>query len=92
MRKRITYTLITLFALLAMRTESHAQQDAMYSQYMFNSLAINPAYAGSRESIYAMALLRRQWLGISGAPKNADAQPANRDAKPPVRFRVECDQ
>lgn len=41
----------------------------MYSQYMFNSLAINPAYAGSRNVLSATALFRSQWTGIAGAPK-----------------------
>ena len=46
-----------------------AQQDAMYTQYMFNTLAINPAYAGSRNVTSATALFRNQWTGIEGAPK-----------------------
>jgi len=41
----------------------------MYSQYMFNTLAINPAYAGSRNVLSATALFRNQWTGIDGAPK-----------------------
>lgn len=46
-----------------------AQQDHMYSNYMFNTLSINPAYAGSREALNATALYRRQWLGgVEGAP------------------------
>lgn len=49
--------------------QSFAQQDAMYSQYMFNTLAINPAYAGSRNVLSATALLRKQWVGIDGAPQ-----------------------
>lgn len=48
-----------------------SQQNAMYSQYMFNTLAINPAYAGSRNVISATGLLRKQWSGISGAPETA---------------------
>ncbi|HKG07653.1 MAG TPA: type IX secretion system membrane protein PorP/SprF, partial [Pedobacter sp.] len=40
-----------------------------YSQYMFNTLAINPAYAGSRNVVSATALFRNQWTGIDGAPK-----------------------
>lgn len=48
---------------------SFGQQDAMYSQYMFNTLAINPAYAGSRNVVSATALYRSQWLGIKGAPE-----------------------
>lgn len=46
-----------------------AQQDVMYTQYMFNTLAINPAYAGSRGVSTATALYRKQWLGIDGAPE-----------------------
>lgn len=60
--------LITLA--LGMFTASHtfAQQEAMYSQYMFNTLAINPAYAGSRDVLSMSAMLRYQWLGLDGAP------------------------
>jgi type IX secretion system PorP/SprF family membrane protein len=49
-------------------TVSHAQQQATFSQYMFNGLAINPAYAGSHEVLSATALLRYQSLGLPGAP------------------------
>lgn len=48
--------------------ESKAQQEPMYSQYMFNTVIINPAYAGSREALSATILYRNQWLGIDGAP------------------------
>jgi type IX secretion system PorP/SprF family membrane protein len=46
----------------------HAQQDPQYSQYMFNPLAYNPAYAGSQGSLSGTLLLRRQWMGIDGGP------------------------
>lgn len=46
----------------------NAQQDAIYSQYMFNPFVINPAYAGSRHSISAVLLHRSQWVGMDGAP------------------------
>lgn len=49
--------------------ELRAQQDAQYSMYMFNGLALNPAYAGSRGVLSAMALYRHQWTGLEGAPK-----------------------
>lgn len=45
-----------------------AQQTATYSQYMFNTLAINPAYAGSHEALSITALGRFQNVGLSGAP------------------------
>ncbi|PIQ22459.1 MAG: hypothetical protein COW65_03080 [Cytophagales bacterium CG18_big_fil_WC_8_21_14_2_50_42_9] len=45
-----------------------AQQEPMYSQYMFNGLILNPAYAGSTEGLSAAALYRNQWVGVEGAP------------------------
>lgn len=46
-----------------------AQQDPQYSQYMFNTLVLNPAYAGSRNVISLTGLGRMQWVGIDGAPR-----------------------
>ncbi len=48
---------------------SNAQQDPMYTQYMFNTQTINPAYAGTWESVGFMALARNQWAGWNGAPE-----------------------
>ncbi len=48
---------------------SNAQQDPMYTQYMFNTQTINPAYAGTWESIGFMVLARQQWTGLEGTPK-----------------------
>lgn len=48
---------------------SNAQQDPMYTQYMFNTQTINPAYAGTWESVGFMALARNQWTGWNGAPE-----------------------
>ena len=45
-----------------------AQQKAMYTQYMFNALAINPAYAAVDEAMAVTALSRHQWTGFTGAP------------------------
>ncbi|OAQ38101.1 hypothetical protein A5893_14955 [Pedobacter psychrophilus] len=69
--KKIIYTSISFLMLLALTKETKAQQDAMYTQYMFNTLAINPAYAGSRNVISATALYRNQWTGYDGAPKTS---------------------
>lgn len=49
--------------------EVSAQQDPMYTQYMFNTQTINPAYAGTWESLGFTALARQQWSGIEGAPE-----------------------
>ena len=46
-----------------------AQQDPQYTMYMFNQMAVNPAYAGSRECLSATAHYRTQWTGIDGAPR-----------------------
>lgn len=55
-------------ASLAIATLMQGQQDPLYSQYMFNTLAINPAYAGSADVFTIMALSRHQWVGFDGAP------------------------
>jgi type IX secretion system PorP/SprF family membrane protein len=54
-------------------TSLFAQQDPIYSQYMFNKLAVNPGYAGSRELLTADILYRYQWVNIDGAPKTISA-------------------
>ncbi len=45
------------------------QQDAQYTQYMYNTLSVNPAYAGSRGVLSIAALHRSQWVGLDGAPR-----------------------
>lgn len=45
-----------------------AQQDPMYTMYMWNMMAIDPAYAGSADVLNVTALSRMQWTGIQGAP------------------------
>ncbi len=45
-----------------------AQQDPQFTQYMFNMLPLNPAYAGSAERVSIKALSRHQWVGFDGAP------------------------
>ena len=50
-------------------TTAIAQQDPMYSQYVFNGLIINPAYAGSHNVLSTTLLYRNQWVNIPGAPK-----------------------
>lgn len=57
-----------LFLALICAGETSAQQDAQYTQYMFNTMSVNPAYAGSRGQLSAAALYRAQWVGLEGAP------------------------
>jgi len=61
-------TKILLFALLFTGVLSYAQQDAQFTQYMYNTININPAYAGSRGALSMFGLYRTQWVGLDGAP------------------------
>ncbi|SER69471.1 PorP/SprF family type IX secretion system membrane protein [Myroides profundi] len=49
-----------------------AQQDPQYTQYMYNTNMINPAYAGSRGTLNVFGMYRTQWVGLDGAPKTAN--------------------
>lgn len=48
-----------------------AQQDPQYTQYMYNTQVVNPAYAGNRDVTSFGLLYRTQWVGLDGAPKTA---------------------
>jgi type IX secretion system PorP/SprF family membrane protein len=65
MKNKLIISVFLIFGFV----NTQAQQDAMYTQYMFNTLAINPAYAGSRNVLSATGLIRSQWVGIEGAPE-----------------------
>ncbi|BFP39686.1 type IX secretion system membrane protein PorP/SprF [Flavobacteriaceae bacterium GF1] len=60
---------LVLVSLLVLGFWSHAQQDAQYTQYMYNTVSVNPAYAGSRGHLSIAALYRSQWVGLDGAPE-----------------------
>ena len=55
--------------LLFVGARINAQQDAQYTQYMYNTVSVNPAYAGSRGHMSIAALHRSQWIGLDGAPQ-----------------------
>ena len=57
-----------LLSICSLGHRALAQQEAMYSQYMFNMLSVNPAYAGSRDVLSVTGLYRQNWIGIEGAP------------------------
>ncbi len=65
--------LLTLFAVIFLVTLGYGQQDAQYTQYMYNMNVINPAYAGSQGTLSIGLLGRSQWVGIDGAPKTLTA-------------------
>ena len=54
--------------LLFTGTIAFAQQMPQFAQYMFNTISINPAYAGSRETLSVVGLHRSQWVGANGGP------------------------
>jgi type IX secretion system PorP/SprF family membrane protein len=61
-------TKFLFFALMFSTLVSFAQQDAQYTQYMYNTINVNPAYAGSRGVMSIFGLHRTQWVGLDGAP------------------------
>lgn len=60
---------LTLAFALMIALDGQAQQDPHYTQYMYNMNIMNPAYAGSKESLSVGLLYRAQWVEIEGAPK-----------------------
>lgn len=63
MKTKLLILFFTLTSILAF-----SQQDSQYTQYMYNTININPAYAGSREILSTFLLHRNQWVGLDGAP------------------------
>lgn len=62
--KKIIFSICTLLVM----SQSLAQQDAMFTHYSFNTLAVNSGYAGSRDALTVTGLHRSQWVGFDGAP------------------------
>lgn len=85
--------LLIAFCLL-LSAKAMAQQDAQFSQYMFNGMYINPAYAGFKQNLNINAFYRTQWSGFEGAPKtmtlSVDAPIA--DNKMGLGFQVASDK
>lgn len=73
-----------------------AQQNIQFSQYVFNSLSVNPAYAGYKEEWFAQLALRAQWVGVEGAPQTGtisiDGIVDPRDRKMGLGFQVTSDK
>jgi type IX secretion system PorP/SprF family membrane protein len=67
--KYIIMRMLVILILLIASKSAFSQQDPMYTQYMFNTQVINPAYAGSWESFGFLALSRLQWVGFKDAPR-----------------------
>jgi len=69
MKKLLFLFVLTLVSVLT----SYSQQDPQYTHYMYNMNVVNPAYAGSRETLSIGLLGRTQWVGIDGAPQTITA-------------------
>jgi type IX secretion system PorP/SprF family membrane protein len=65
----IKKTILMLGLAIGLKESVQAQQSIQFSQYIFNSLSVNPAYAGYKEELFAQLALRTQWTGIKGAPQ-----------------------
>jgi type IX secretion system PorP/SprF family membrane protein len=62
--------ILLLIIITAAATSGLAQQEHQYTQFMYNKLPINPAYAGARGVPFITTIYRNQWMGFDGAPKS----------------------
>ena len=62
------FYVMSFLLLFGMINTGYAQQDAQYTNYMYNTIAVNPAYAGTRDVLSIFGLHRTQWVGLDGAP------------------------
>ncbi len=69
MKKFYSTFILAISIYIASITGVNAQQDPQYTQYMYNTVAINPAYAGNRGVTSIVGLHRSQWVGLEGAPR-----------------------
>ena len=67
MRKQFKYVVVVAF--IAISFSSLAQQDPQFTHYMYNTIAVNPGYTGSRGHLSVFGLHRSQWVGLEGAPR-----------------------
>lgn len=63
-------SLYKVFAILIclLSLEAYSQQRPQYTQYMYNTMTVNPGYTGSLGTFYGVGVYRAQWTGIEGAP------------------------
>lgn len=67
--RREKYVFILLLGTIFFSQFSFAQQESQYTQYIYNTMSINPAFTGARGRLSMIALYRNQWVGIEGAPQ-----------------------
>lgn len=61
--------LMFVLLFIVVTVDLYAQQNVQFSQYAFNGLSVNPAYAGYKDAWYLNTIYRQQWTGLPGAPK-----------------------
>ena len=66
---RNNFLILLLLISLFFSKKALSQQDPQYTQYMYNMNVVNPAYAGSKETLSITSLFRDQWTGIQGSPR-----------------------
>lgn len=81
MIRKFTYIFVFILALIVGH-KTFAQQDAQYSQFMFNRLSYNPAFAGSSDKICATLLGRNQWNQFGGGNVTSDLASVGRGSSP----------
>lgn len=64
---------LLLLSILFVAGNLTAQAEVQYSQFIFNKLAFNPGYAGSKDALTMGAIYRHQWQGVNGAPRTVSA-------------------
>lgn len=69
MQSIIIKTIGVVATALLLQTSLHAQQQVQYTQYMYNTMMVNPAYAGTGSKLEAQIIHRSQWVGLDGAPR-----------------------
>lgn len=67
--KKVFISITVLLLNFVFQQKVLAQQDAQYTQYVYNTISVNPAYAGSRGVLSLTGLHRSQWVGLDGAPR-----------------------
>ncbi len=93
--KKILLVALTLCLGIGVSSSVEAQQDARYTQYMFNKLVLNPGYTGSTEALSLTALYRTQWVNIEGGPTSVSLSahsPLGTDKKIGLGGHLQLDQ
>ncbi|SDK16509.1 type IX secretion system membrane protein, PorP/SprF family [Pedobacter sp. ok626] len=96
MMKSVKCMSVLVFLLCSFAGRLSAQQNIQFTQYIFNSLSVNPAYAGYKEEWFAQLALRSQWVGVEGAPQTGamsiDGILDPRDRKMGLGFQITSDK